>query len=65
MFVPQEALNQAHLTSDMCQRGYERIQHRLVVPDMEERMGRVFFGVWDTDDGSAIFQLLGTYFFVL
>ena len=42
MFVPQEALNPAHPTSEMCQSGTERNQRRVVVGETEECMGRVF-----------------------
>ena len=42
MFVPQEALNQAHPVSAMCRRGTRRKQRRLLVDYTEEQMGRVF-----------------------
>ena len=41
MFIPREALNWAHPTSDMCRPGLERKQRRLVVEKTEERKGRV------------------------
>ena len=42
MFVPQEALNQAHLTSAMYRNGSERKWRRLVFEETEERIGGVF-----------------------
>ena len=42
MFVPQEALNTAHPTSEMCRIGSERKRKRPVVAETEERIGRVF-----------------------
>ena len=42
IFFSQEALNQAQPTSDIRWRGSERKRQRLVVAEMEERMGRVF-----------------------
>ena len=42
MFVVQEALNRAHTTSEMFQRGTEREQRSFLVEDTEEHMGRVF-----------------------
>ena len=36
MFVPQEALNQEYLTSEMCQCRTERKQRRLVSEETEE-----------------------------
>ena len=42
IFVPQEALNFAHLISVLCRHGSDRKQRRLFVAYTEERVGRVF-----------------------
>ena len=42
MFVPQEALNQAHHNSAMCRRGTDRKQRSLAVYETEEQIGSFF-----------------------
>ena len=42
MFVPQEAINQAHPTSAMCRSCRERNRSRLMVKESSYQMGQVF-----------------------
>ena len=59
MFVPQEALNRAHLTSAMFRRRTERKRQRLVVEETEELMGRVFLAYRTPLMTVSLFRCLG------
>ena len=59
MFVPQEALNRAHPTSEMYWGGTERKRRRLVAEDTEERTERVFLEYWKALLAVHLFKYLG------
>ena len=59
MFVPQEALNWAQLTSGMCRRGTERKRRRIVVEETEEWTGRVLLAYGTPLKAVPLFKYLG------